>query len=64
LKKTNPSPGCTGIRLIAKDNGVVYGRTMVWGTFNLNSRATIIPRGYPFTGLIPDGENGKKWKAK
>ncbi len=55
---------CTGIRLIATDNGVVYGRTMEWGKFDLQSRVTIIPRGYSFTGLTPDGENGKKWKAK
>ncbi len=55
---------CTGIRLIATDKGVVYGRTMEWGAFDLNSRVAIIPRGYSFTGLTPDGENGKKWKAK
>ena len=55
---------CTGIRLIAKDKSVVYGRTMEWGAFDLNSRITIIPRGYSFTGLTPDGENGKKWTAK
>ena len=29
---------CTGICLVAKDGGVVYGRTMEWGTFDLNSR--------------------------
>ncbi|NQV01981.1 MAG: linear amide C-N hydrolase [Bacteroidia bacterium] len=54
---------CTGIRLIAKDGSIVYGRTMEWGAFDLNSRVTIIPRGYSFTGLTPDGLNGKKWEA-
>ena len=55
---------CTGIRLSAKDGSAVYGRTMEWGTFDLNSRVAIIPRGYEFRGLTPDGYNGKKWKSK
>ena len=55
---------CTGISLSAADNGVVVGRTMEWGAFDLHSRVTIIPRGYQFTGLTPDGYNGMQWKAK
>ena len=55
---------CTGIRLSVKDGSAVYGRTMEWGTFDLNSRVAIIPHGYEFTGLTPDGHNGKKWKSK
>jgi len=55
---------CTGIRLISKDGGVVYGRTMEWGSFDLHSRVAIIPRGYSFTGLTPDGLNGKVYKSK
>ena len=55
---------CTGIRLIAKDGSTVYGRTMEWGTFDLNSRVAIIPRGYEFIGLTPDGHNGMKWISK
>lgn len=60
----NSVHACTGIRLRATDKGVVYGRTMEWGKFDLHSRVAIIPRGYSFTGLTPDGENGKRWKAK
>lgn len=55
---------CTGVRLVAKDGSAVYGRTMEWGTFDLHSRVTIFPRGYQFTGLTPDGYNGKTWQAK
>ncbi len=55
---------CTGIRLSAKNGSAVYGRTMEWGTFDLNSRVAVIPRGYGFTGLTPDGYNGKEWTAK
>lgn len=55
---------CTGICLVAKDGGVVYGRTMEWGTFDLNSRIAIVPRGFEFTGSTPDGLNGIKYKTK
>jgi len=55
---------CTGIRLVAEDGTVVYGRTMEWGAFDLNSRVAIIPRGYAFSGLTPEGDNGKTWEAK
>jgi choloylglycine hydrolase len=55
---------CTGIRLIAEDGSTVYGRSMEWGTFDLHSRIAIIPSGYSFRGLTPDGYNGKEWKAK
>lgn len=55
---------CTGIRLVANNGETVYGRSMEWGAFDLQSRVAIIPRGYPFTGTTPDGHNGKRWIAK
>jgi len=55
---------CTGITLKAKDGAVVYGRTLEWGAFDLKSRVLIIPRGHEFTGSMPDGRPGLKWKAK
>ena len=58
-----PASACTGIRLIAEDGSTVYGRSMEWGTFDLHSRVAIIPSGYSFRGLTPDGYNGKEWKA-
>jgi len=61
---TSVVDACTGIKLSAKDGSTVYGRTMEWGTFDLHSRVAIVPRGHSFTGLTPDGHNGKKWKAK
>lgn len=64
LLPINNSIACTGIKLIAKDGSVVYGRTMEWGSFDLGSRVAIIPRGYSFTGLTPDGLNGKVYKSK
>jgi choloylglycine hydrolase len=55
---------CTGIRLLTKNGGVVYGRTMEWGAFDLHSRVALIPYGYKFIGLTPDGNNGKKFTVK
>ena len=52
---------CTGITLKAKDDAVVYGRTLEWGAFDLKSRVLIIPRGHEFTGSTPDGKPGLKW---
>ena len=60
----NPVHACTGIRLAANDGSVVYGRSMEWGAFDLNSRVAIIPRGYAFVGQTPDGHNGKQWTGK
>lgn len=61
---TPPSNACTGIRLTASDKGVVYGRSMEWGAFDLLSRVTIIPKGYEFVGTTPNGKEGYKWKSK
>lgn len=55
---------CTGIRLRAKDGAVVYGRTMEWGTFDLGSRVSVIPRGLAFMGSTPDKRPGLTWTTK
>ncbi|MDR9828649.1 choloylglycine hydrolase family protein [Vibrio sp. FNV 38] len=55
---------CTSIALQANDGSVVYGRTMEWGAFDLNSRVAIVPQGHQFQASTPEGENGMKWQAK
>jgi len=55
---------CTSIVLEANDGAVVYGRTMEWGAFDLNSRVAIVPRGYEFQDHTPDGKPGYRWKAR
>ena len=55
---------CTGIRLIASNGEVVYGRTVEWGAFDLLTRIGIFPRNFKFTGQTPEGLNGKNWTAK
>jgi choloylglycine hydrolase len=55
---------CTGITLKAQDGAVVYGRTMEWGSFDLQSRLVIVPRGYKSVGQTPDQKPGMAWTAK
>jgi choloylglycine hydrolase len=55
---------CTGITLRAMDGAVVCGRTMEWGSFDLNSRIIILPRGHEFIGHTPAGKNGLRVRAK
>jgi len=55
---------CTSIVLMADDGAAVYGRTMEWGAFDLNSRVTIVPREFEFQGHTPDGKPGYRWKAR
>ena len=61
---TGSADACTGITLKSEDGAVVYGRTLEWGAFDLNSRVVIIPRGHEFTGKTPDGKRGLTWKAE
>lgn len=58
------SRSCTGVTLRAEDGAVIYGRTMEWGSFDLNSRLVIIPRGHQFTGHTPDQKSGATWNAR
>jgi penicillin V acylase-like amidase (Ntn superfamily) len=37
---------------------------MEWGSFDLNGRVIIIPRGHAFKGRTPDGRGGFKWSGK
>lgn len=64
LLLVNAALACTGITLTATDGAVIYGRTMEWGTFDLNSRVVIVPRGHVFTAHTPDEKPGMAWNAK
>jgi choloylglycine hydrolase len=54
---------CTGIQLVAKDGGVVAARTLEFG-FDLKSNVMIVPAGTVFTGTLPDGGKGIRYKTK
>lgn len=61
---TARTEACTAITLQARDGAVLLGRTMEWGSFDLNGRVIIIPRGHAFKGRTPDGRGGFKWSGK
>jgi choloylglycine hydrolase len=54
---------CTGIRLIAKDGGVVAARTLEFG-LDLHSEVMVIPAGTALTGSLPDGGKGIGYTTK
>lgn len=58
------APACTGISLKARDGATVFGRTMEWGTFDLNSRLVVAPRGYEFHSHLENGAKGISWKSR
>jgi choloylglycine hydrolase len=53
---------CTGIMLRNADGTIVHGRTVEFG-IPLAIDFAVVPRGYSFTGLTPNGDD-KKWSAK
>jgi len=54
---------CTGIRLIAKDGGVIAARSLEFG-FDLHSDVMVVPVGTMLTGTLPDGGKGISYKTK
>jgi choloylglycine hydrolase len=56
------SDACTGLRLKAKDGGVVVGRTMEFG-FDLKSDAVVVPAGTALRSSLPDPAKGMQYTA-
>jgi choloylglycine hydrolase len=54
---------CTGIRLVAKDGGVVAARTLEFG-FDLHSQVLVVPAGTALTGSLPGGGKGISYTTK
>jgi len=54
---------CTGIRLGAKDGGVVAARTLEFGV-DLHSDVLVVPAGTALTGTLPDGGKGISYTTK
>ncbi len=54
---------CTGIRLVAKDGGVVAARTLEFG-LDLHSNVLVVPAGTALTGTLPDGGKGISYTTK
>ena len=54
---------CTGVTLKAQDGAVLFGRSMEWGHFDLQSRVVIVPRERPFAASTPDHKPGVTWNG-
>jgi choloylglycine hydrolase len=54
---------CTGIRLVAKDGGVIAARTLEFG-IDLHSDVLVVPAGTTLTGTLPDGGKGVSYTTK
>lgn len=60
-----PGQACTYIQLKAENGTAIVGRTMEWGTFDLDSALAIVPRGTALKAMtMPDGKDGARWDAK
>lgn len=54
---------CTGIRIGAKNDAVIYARTMEFG-IDMQSNIIMIPRNYSFAGITPSGKaDGLRWQS-
>lgn len=58
-----PVVACTGIRLTAKDGGVVVGRTMEFG-FDVKSDIVVVPAGTELKNSLPDASQGMRYKSR
>lgn len=64
LTFTQTAAACTTIILTAEDGSNVWGRTLEWGAFNINSEVMIVPRGHEFVSDLGDGREGFSWTAQ
>jgi choloylglycine hydrolase len=53
---------CTSFIIKAQDGSPLYGRTMEWGGFDLNSELVLVPRGTAFISALSDEKQGMNWK--
>ncbi len=59
-----PVFACTGITLKSSDGSTVIARTVEWSGNDNHSRYIIVPRGYKWTSMTPDGITGRTWTAR
>lgn len=66
LTLTTLSPSleaCTGIKLIAKNEEAVHGRTLEFGV-DVEISLVVVPRAHPFKGTLPEGTAGLSYTTK
>jgi len=55
---------CTSFVIKTLDGSPIYGRTMEWGAFDLQTELVMIPRQHAFTSELGGGKKGMTWKNK
>lgn len=61
----NSSRACTGITLHSADGATITARTIEWAGNDLESRYSVVPRGYTHQSYVPGGlKEGMTFKAK
>ncbi len=55
---------CTSFVIKTADGSPIYGRTMEWGAFDLESELVMVPRHISFTSELGGGKKGMSWKNK
>lgn len=55
---------CTSFIVKAQDSSPLYGRTMEWGGFDLNSELILVPRGTAFVSALSKEKQGLNWKNR
>ncbi len=63
MGNVSTATACTGMRLVAGDGAVLYGRSMEFAN-DFKSDIIIIPRGKQYTGTAPEGMQGVQWKTR
>lgn len=53
---------CTSMIVKAQDCSTLYGRTMEWGGFDLDSELVLMPRGVAQTSALTAKQQGMTWK--
>lgn len=61
---TSHAYACTSIVIKTADGSPIYGRTMEWGAFDLQTELVLVPRTLSFTSELGDGKKGMTWKNK
>jgi len=55
---------CTSFIIKTQDGSPIYGRTMEWGAFDLESDLVLIPKNSAFTSELGGGKQGIAWRNK
>lgn len=58
-----PADACTGITLKSSDGSIVMARTIEWALNDNHNRYVVVPRGYTWTSMTPDGSQGQTFSG-